>query len=139
MPPSSRLVPLAAAAVAALVIAHVLGSEPPDVESRPSAEHPSALPEKPLTPAAAARDPDAVARLAEADPDQAARLVASALPHGEQQAQALAVLEIRALVRQGKLGSARARAGDYYERWPEGPDTAVLEHLTGAHPTRSAP
>ncbi len=71
------------------------------------------------------------------DPEAALQSVANALPSAGAGAQRLHVLEVRALVAQGKLGAAKARAADYFARWPRGPDTAALEALTGAHPTAS--
>lgn len=74
-----------------------------------------------------------------AHPDQVLRRLADALPRGEREAQRLTVLEIRALVARGEIGSARTKARGYFERWPGGPDMAVLEQLTGAHPTADRP
>lgn len=68
------------------------------------------------------------------DQESALQSLASALPSTGAGAQQLHVLEVRALVAQGKLAAARARALDYFARWPDGPDTQVLETLTGAHP-----
>jgi hypothetical protein len=73
-----------------------------------------------------------------AHPDQVLRRLADALPRGEREAQRLTLLEVRALVARGEIGSARAKAGAYFERWPTGPDAAVLEQLTGAHPRADA-
>jgi hypothetical protein len=72
------------------------------------------------------------------DPDAVARSVTRALPRGERETQRLQLLEVQGLVRNGQIGSARARAHDYFDRWPNGPDTATLEQLTGAHPTGDA-
>jgi hypothetical protein len=74
-----------------------------------------------------------------APPDELARSVVGALPQGEREAQRLQVLEVEALVRSGRVSSARSQAAAYYERWPGGPDTARLEQLTGAHPTHDRP
>ncbi|HEX5100416.1 MAG TPA: hypothetical protein VFV94_12990 [Polyangiaceae bacterium] len=73
-----------------------------------------------------------------AHPDQVLRRLADALPRGEREAQRLTLLEVRALVARGEIGTARAKARGYFERWPGGPDTATLEQLTGAHPTADA-
>ena len=64
----------------------------------------------------------------------APRSLAELLPHNEREAQRLWVLEVRALIAQDRLGAARDRARDYLERWPNGPDTAALEALTGVKP-----
>jgi hypothetical protein len=71
------------------------------------------------------------------DPEAALQSVANALPSAGAGAQGLHVLEVRALVARGKLAEAKARAADYFARWPNGPDTATLEALTGAHPGAS--
>jgi len=71
------------------------------------------------------------------DPEAALQSVANALPSAGAGAQRLHVLEVRALVAQGKLAAAKARAADYFARWPNGPDTSTLEALTGAHPVAS--
>ena len=63
--------------------------------------------------------------------------LAEALPRTERDAQRLKLVEVQALVAQGKVGAARGRAQDYFQRWPNGPDIATLEQLTGAHPTGS--
>ncbi len=55
------------------------------------------------------------------------------------EAERLAVIEVKALVGIGRMGPARARAAAYYERWPDGPDIAELERLTGQHPTKRTP
>lgn len=44
--------------------------------------------------------------------------------------------EVRSLVAAGQIGKARSRANEYFERFPDGPATAELERLTGAHPRR---
>ncbi len=64
----------------------------------------------------------------------APRSLAELLPHSEREAQRLWVLEGRALVAQERLGAAQDRARDYFERWPNGPDTAALTALTGVKP-----
>ena len=67
----------------------------------------------------------------------ATRSFAELLPRNEREAQRLWVIEVRALVAQARLGAARDRARDYFERWPNGPDTATLVALTGVQPQRS--
>jgi len=106
------------------------------LENAPAADGPPQA-----APGAAAPSPSPVdsAHLEHAlddDPEEVLRQIAKALPHDERDAQRLRLLEVRALVRQGKVGLARTRAKDYFERWPGGPDVAALELLTGAHPTR---
>ncbi len=81
-------------------------------------------------------DADERDRLVAADPEEAFQRLARSLPRTDREAQRLKVVEVRALVAQGKLDAARGRARDYFERWPDGPDIATLEQLTGAHPTR---
>ena len=66
-----------------------------------------------------------------------ARSIADLLPRSEREAQRLRVIEVRGLVKEERLGAAQARARDYFERWPDGPDTAALEALTGVHAPRS--
>jgi len=56
-------------------------------------------------------------------------------PSSPHDAEPAAVLEIRSLVADGRIGAARSRASAYYERFPNGPATAEIERLTGAHPT----
>ena len=46
--------------------------------------------------------------------------------------------EIKALVKLGRIGSARTRAERYLERYPPGPMTDEVEQLTGVH-RRPAP
>jgi len=72
------------------------------------------------------------------DPSAVLRNITRALPRGEREAQRLKLLEVQALVKNGQVGSARARASDYFERWPNGPDIAAIEQLTGAHPKGDA-
>lgn len=67
------------------------------------------------------------------------RSLADHLPRGEREAQQLRVIEVRALVSQDRLGAAQDRAREYFERWPDGPDKATLEALTGVHAPRGAP
>ena len=50
------------------------------------------------------------------------------------EAQREKVEQVRELVRLGRIGEARTEAGRYYQRWPDGPDVASLEQLTGLHP-----
>ena len=126
--------PVLAAAGALGVAMHILTRDP-GAESRPPRAEPSAA-EAQAVARTPPNDPRELARIIQADPDEAARMVANALPRSESDAQRLKAVEIRALVTQGKVGAARARAQDYFERWPGGPDTAALEELTGAHPTR---
>jgi hypothetical protein len=46
------------------------------------------------------------------------------------------VAEVRSLVAAGQIGKARSRANAYFELFPDGPSTAELQRLTGAHPRR---
>jgi hypothetical protein len=93
--------------------------EPPGLSAAP--EEPDLAASEPATNASAA---------------EALRSIAGALPHTDLEAQRLRLIEVRALLAQGRPGAARARAYDYFDRWPDGPDVAALEALTGAHPTR---
>jgi hypothetical protein len=79
---------------------------------------------------------DELDRLVAADPEEAILRVARSLPRTDRDAQRLKLVEVRALVAQGKLDAARGRAREYFERWPDGPDIGTLEQLTGAHPAR---
>jgi hypothetical protein len=79
---------------------------------------------------------DRLDQLVQAEPEEALQRLARVLPHSEHEAQRLKVIEVHALVKEGKIGAARGRAQEYFARWPAGPDTAGLEQLTGAHPTR---
>ena len=143
---SKRYWPLAAAVLAGVASLHFLRDPAPGARHLPAArdegepatavvkvteprsvETPSA-PNRPLT----APSPAAPA-------EEVARNVVGALPQGEREAQRLQVLEIEALVRSGRIGSARAQAAAYFERWPGGPDTIALETLTGAHPRADRP
>jgi hypothetical protein len=153
---SSRTLPLVAALGGIGFAVHLLlgGSEP---EARNSAPEPSPpAPEAhdesvregsaPLRTAtktsssAAASEPALDAQeldeLAKANPEEALVRLARSLPRSERDAQRLKLVEVRALLAQGKIGAARGRAHDYFERWPNGPDIPTLEQLTGAHPTR---
>lgn len=145
------------AAIGALgFAAHVLLSQPESKQHRPAAytndteeqfgptsldhappphQPPQAVPTA-AAPSVSAMDPARLEHALDEDPQEVLRQIAKALPHNERDAQRLRLLEVRALVRQGKLGLARTRAQDYFERWPGGPDVAALELLTGAHPTR---
>jgi hypothetical protein len=129
---AGRLWPLLAAGAALVAVAHSFSGEPPDDGEQARARHP-VVPSVRSTPEAAP-EPKELAGIVKDDPDEAARLVAGALPKTDSAAQRLEVLEIRALVTQGKLGQARARASSYFARWPAGPDVLILEQLTGAHP-----
>ena len=84
-------------------------------------------------------DDGGVANVASTAPSvaSATRPLAELLPHNEREAQRLWVIEVRALIAQARLGAARDRARDYFERWPNGPDTATLVALTGVQPPRS--
>jgi hypothetical protein len=79
--------------------------------------------------------------LMQGTPEETLHSIAGLLPHNDRDAQRLKAVEIRALVTQGRLGTARFEARDYFERWPGGPDTADIEELTGIHPEprRTAP
>jgi len=101
--------------------------EPDDANRAPTEAHP-ATPSVEQLQAELADDPDAVLRS-----------LTRVLPKGERDAQKLKVLEVQALVKNGQIGTARGRASDYFERWPNGPDTATLEALTGAHPRLDRP
>jgi hypothetical protein len=134
---------------------HLLRSEEPAADERaPSSNAESPAPVAPVTergaprpaeseatPAAPSSGHPATPSVADleaelaADPDAVVRSLTRALPRGEREAQRLKVLEVQALVKTGQIGTARARARDYFERWPNGPDTATLEQLTGAHPS----
>ncbi len=76
----------------------------------------------------------AIAARMATNPEDTLHSIAGLLPHDERDAQRLNALEVRALVAQGRLTEAKSRAHDYFERWPNGPDTATLEQLTGVHP-----
>ena len=89
--------------------------------------HLTSGPEHAATPPSAAPGPTALPRS-----------LAEHLPHGDREAQQLRVIEVRALVKQDRLGAAQERARAYFERWPNGPDTAALEALTGVHAPRGA-
>ena len=127
---------LLAFAVAVGFAVHLLRTEAPPADA-------PAIPDERATPAtnADARAPSAAAAESRETPsvEQVVQNVARALPRGEREAQRLKLLEVQALVKSGQIGSARARARDYFERWPNGPDIAALEQLTGAHPTGDAP
>lgn len=72
----------------------------------------------------------------EEDPAGALASLESLTPANDAEAERLAALEIRALVGAGRMGKARGQASRYYERWPNGASTALIEQLTGAHPQR---
>jgi hypothetical protein len=76
----------------------------------------------------------AIAERMATDPEDTLHSIAGLLPRDERNAQHLNALEVRALVEQGRLTEAKSRAHDYFERWPNGPDTAALEQLTGVQP-----
>jgi predicted lipid-binding transport protein (Tim44 family) len=119
----------------------------PEIElERPVQAEPAA----PVGPAAAApvapavaEQPAATAKLDQSemdqllvqDPSAALAKVMAATPADDAEAQRLRLLEVRALVALKEISSARAQAQDYYQRWPDGPDVAYLERLTGLHPT----
>lgn len=50
-----------------------------------------------------------------------------------------AVLEIEALVKDGRIGEARGRAREYYETHPRGPAEKHIEQLTGLRPHVNGP
>lgn len=100
--------------------------------------------------ATADRDPPTAERSLERDtptmPKTSPALLASAQPErspspssapaaSPDDAERAAVLEIRSLVADGRIGAARSRASAYYERFPNGPATTEIARLTGAHPT----
>lgn len=119
---------------------HLLrGEEPAADEHAPPSNATSPAPVAPV-PERAVPEPAEPSAAPEApDPDAVARSLTRALPRGERETQRLQLLEVQGLVRNGQIGTARARASDYFERWPSGPDTAALEQLTGAHPRGDAP
>lgn len=131
--------------VAALGFAvHLLGSETPSTPEPPPlaapAEPPLAASPRPTPSSSLGTAPNVEtleAELAE-DPDAVVRNLTRALPKGEREAQKLKVLEVQALVKSGRLDAARRRARDYFERWPNGPDAATLEALTGVRPRVTA-
>jgi hypothetical protein len=45
-----------------------------------------------------------------------------------------ALREVQALVNQGTIGAARARAEHYLRELPDGPEARQIESLTGVHP-----
>jgi hypothetical protein len=106
------------------------------LENAPVAHEPQQAAPGAAAPSSSTLDPARLEHALDDDPQEVLRQIANALPHNERDAQRLRLLEVRALVRQGKVGLARTRAQDYFERWPGGPDVAALELLTGAHPTR---
>ena len=139
-PASKRYWPFVAALLAVAFSIHFLRPEPEPAspvetargEGEPAANLPRARRDtaSPAPDEPPSRPPPA---------DQLARDVVGALPQGEREAQRLKVMEVEALVRSGRVGSARAQAAAYFERWPGGPDTAALEALTGAHPRVDRP
>jgi hypothetical protein len=108
------------------------GTEP--AHTAPEAQNPTPSAVEPTAP----RVEELANQLAE-DPDAVLRSLTRVLPKGEREAQKLKLLEVQALVKNGRIGAARGRASEYFERWPHGPDTATLEALTGAHPRNDAP
>jgi hypothetical protein len=59
------------------------------------------------------------------------------LPLGDAAVQAepgQALREVQALVNQGTIGAARARAEHYLRELPDGPEARQIESLTGVHP-----
>ena len=89
-------------------------------------------PATPPTPTPDQRDAQ-LELLLKTDPD-AARVLLSQKQAATREAQRQRVLEIRALVAGRQIDKARAEAAAYYETWPDGPDVAELERLTGVHP-----
>jgi hypothetical protein len=75
-----------------------------------------------------------VEALLEEDPSGALAWIASLKPANDGEAEQLKALEIRALAGAGRLGKARSEAKVYYERWPDGASTPLLEELTGVRP-----
>ena len=127
------MLPLLAAVGAIGFAVHLLvgGS---DAATQPRTPEPPSPVEEPLAEPAAANLP--LARRAEPPSrEESMQRLAQALPHTERDAQRLKLVELQALVAQGKVGAARGRAHEYFERWPNGPDIATIEQLTGAHPT----
>ena len=94
------------------------------------------LPSRAATLPNAERDWDEYVRLAKSDPDAARVWLSISPPANAREAQRMKVQEIHAWVRAERVGTARAKAAEYYEKWPDGPDIAELERLTGAHPSR---
>jgi hypothetical protein len=88
---------------------------------------------------ALAPDTAAMATQMATNPEDTLHSLAGLLPHDEREAQRLNALEVRALVAQGRVTEAKERARGYFERWPNGPDTAELERLTAVHPAPHAP
>jgi hypothetical protein len=127
------VLPLLAAVGAIGFAVHLLvgGAEPNEraraAEPPSPAEEPLEQPTKHPAPPPATEPPSA---------EESMQRLARALPHTERDAQRLKLVELQALVAQGKVGAARGRAHEYFERWPNGPDIAAIEQLTGAHPTR---
>lgn len=143
-PSSKRYWPFVAALFAVAFSIHFLRREPAPAPSAAAArgdDHSPTAPTEVATSRAEGANPSRGAPSPAAATDELARNVVGALPQGEREAQRLKVMEVEALVRSGRVGSARAQAAAYYERWPGGPDTAALEALTGAHPRvdRAAP
>lgn len=85
----------------------------------------------PAPPGAAARTTPSDSAFTQAKPEELLHSIAGLLPRNERDAQRLRALEVRALVKEGRLGAARERVRDYVERWPAGPDAKELEALTG--------
>jgi hypothetical protein len=99
--------------------------------SQAAASTPVPIPDLPR----AATSVDSLRALVDRDPALALAKIQGMVPERETDAQRLLVLEVHALVKLGRIGVARTRAGVYYERWPEGPEVSSLESLTGLHPT----
>lgn len=142
---SKRYWPFVAALFAVAFSVHLLRREPPAPPVRALGERepaPAAL-KAPEPRGLETANPAPAAPSNETSPpapvDQVARNVVGALPQGERESQRLKVMEVEALVRSGRIGSARSQAAAYFERWPGGPDTAALEALTGAHPRVDRP
>jgi hypothetical protein len=104
-------------------------SEPPPVETALEV-----LPSSAPSAAVVASDPEGEL---ERDPAAALRRARTARPSTEIEAQRLKMLEVRALVKLDRIAEARDETGNYYSRWPAGPDVALLQGLTGLHPTPS--
>jgi hypothetical protein len=75
---------------------------------------------------------DPAAALAQGDIEQADR------PDNEQDPQRRAQ-EIFVLVRQGRVGHARALADRFYRAFPDSPEIPQIERLTGYHPRPYGP
>ncbi len=87
------------------------------------------------TPTASRADPSAVPRSA---PEQPA-VAETALSARAVDPEALALDEMRALVRQNRISEARARARSFFAEHPASPLGPSVERLTGVHPRPGLP